>query len=400
MASFTYIILEQGDIDVDAWQPKWLVNVAAALEQSNRICHIGLYGVPPSQMGEILAAMHKPFPVLKYLNLESEDETVLVEPDLFLGGSASCLEYLQLATIPFPGLPELLSSATHLTDLRIKNISRSGYISPEEIVSCFPALTRLQTLILDFGSPGSFPIREHPPRPPPPTPTRTLLPALTSLRFRGVSEYLERLVAWIDTPRPLLDTLMVYLFRIFTADTDQLAQFVNCAPKLKAHDDAHVVFHHSTVHLKLGRVFQKGLRISCGAKSRQVSSAVQICTSSLDQAFIATLERLYIYDNFAYGQEDILTEKNHWLELLRPFTSVKSLYLTQEIVPRIAPALQELFGESAVGVLPALQTLFLENLNLSGPAQEAIGSYVSGREFSSHPVTFALWESNWTDRYM
>jgi F-box-like len=86
------IALEQYD---DDWQPKSGVdNVAAALEQNNRICQISLSGVPTSQMGEILAAMHKPFPVLTDLWLESDDETVSVDPDLSLGGPAPCLRFL------------------------------------------------------------------------------------------------------------------------------------------------------------------------------------------------------------------------------------------------------------------------------------------------------------------
>jgi hypothetical protein len=78
---------------------------------------------------------------------------------------------------------------------------------------------------------------------------------------------------------------------------------------------------------------------------------------------------------------------------------VKSLYLSQVVVPRIAPALQELIGERVAGpgVLPALQTLFLEDLNLSGPVQEAIGSFVSGRQFSSHPVAVSHWERRLSD---
>jgi hypothetical protein len=208
-------------------------------------------------MGEILAAMHKPFPVLTDLWLESDDETVSVDPDLFLGRSAPCLRFLQLAYIPFSGLPNLLFSTTHLTDLRLFNISHSGYISPEAMVSCFSALTRLETLILEFESPESFPIRE-PRRPPPPT--RTLLPALARLQFHVVSEYLEDLLVRIDTP--VLDDLQISIFRQFTPDTARLAQFINRTPKLKAHNEAHVAFHNSGVHLTLPRVFRKGLGIS------------------------------------------------------------------------------------------------------------------------------------------
>jgi hypothetical protein len=129
----------------------------------------------------------------------------------------------------------------------------------------------------------------------------------------------------------------------------------------------------------------------------QISSVSQVCTSSLSRAFSATVERLYICDYYASRRGDIRVESNHWLELLRPFTSVRSLYLSREIVSRIAPALEELIVERVTGVLPALQTLFLEDVNLSGPVQEAIWSFVSGREFSSHPVAVSRWERKWSD---
>jgi F-box-like len=379
------IVLMQCD---DDWQSKWGVdNVAVALEQNNRICQINLWSVPTSLMGEILAAMHKSFPVLTYLDLGTEDETLvtLVDPDLFLGGSAPCLRFLQLASIPFPGLPNLLFSATHLADLRLYNLSHSGYISPEAMVSCLSTLTRLETLILEFEPPESFPVREHR-RPPPPT--LTLLPALTRLHFRGVSEYLEDLVVRIDTP--LLDNFEITLPHQFIPDTAQLAQFIGRASKLKAHDGAHVVFHDSGVRLTLPRIFEKRLEISYEVVNWQVSSVAQVSTL-LSQAFSATVERLYICDDYAYWRGDIRVVNNHWLEFLRPFTSVKSLYLSRVIVQRIAPALQGLIGERVAGVLPALQTLFLEDLKLSGPVQEAIGSFVSRRQFSSHPVAVSQW---------
>jgi hypothetical protein len=386
------IALQQRD---DFWRPEWDVvdNVAAALEQNHRICQIGLWGVPTSQMEGILVGMHKSFPVLAYLNLEPEDETpVLVDPDLFLGGSAPCLRFLQLASIPFPGLPKLLSSATHLTDLRLLNLSHSGYISPEAMVSCISALTRLETLFLEFESPESFPVPEHR-RPPPPT--CTLLPALTWLQFNGVCEYLEDLVVRINTP--LLESLKITLFHQSIHDTARLVQLINRTPKLKALDVAHVTFGDFDVDLTLCRAYGKQLvEISYQVVDRRVSSVAQICTS-LSQAFSANVERLYIHDTGWHWRGDIRVENNHWLELFRPFTSVKSLHLCQAIVPLIAPALQELIGESVAGVLPALQTLFLEDPDLSGPVQEAIGSFVSGRQFSSHPVAVSHWEGRLSD---
>src|SRR6266849_6405333 len=96
------IVLEQYNGN---WEPKWgLVNVTAAFEQNNRICQIGLRGVSAWQMEEILVAMYRPFPFLSHLELQSIGETLatLVDPDLFLGGSApaSAISLVGLHFIP------------------------------------------------------------------------------------------------------------------------------------------------------------------------------------------------------------------------------------------------------------------------------------------------------------
>jgi len=55
----------------------------------------------------------------------------------------------------------------------------------------------------------------------------------------------------------------------------------------------------------------------------------------------------------------------------------------------VAPALQELAGERATEVLPALQNLFLRTLGRqpSGPVKEAIGQFIATRQPYGHPVT-------------
>lgn len=170
-------------------------------------------------------------------------------------------------------------------------------------------------------------------------------------------------------------------------------KFISHLPKLKAHNEAHVYFYESGVYLKLGRVFDKGLGISYQVVDWPVLSVAQVCTSSVFQAFSATVEHLYICDEYDSSWRDIQGESNRWLELLHPFTSVKSLYLSHVIVRCIAPALWELIGERVAGVLPAMQTLFLPDLDLLGPASvpEAIRSFVSGRQFFGRPVAVSHW---------
>jgi hypothetical protein len=105
------------------------------------------------------------------------------------------------------------------------------------------------------------------------------------------------------------------------------------------------------------------------------------------------VEHLYILEKKLSGprwQDDI--ESSQWFELLLPFTAVKCLYISSEFTPRIAPTLQELVGERVTEVLPALQTLFLEETMPSGPMQEAIEQWVAARQLAGHPVAVSRWE--------
>jgi hypothetical protein len=106
------------------------------------------------------------------------------------------------------------------------------------------------------------------------------------------------------------------------------------------------------------------------------------------------LEHLYIYD-FAYppSQWEDDTEDMQWLEVFRPFTAVKNLYVSQSFVPSVAPTLQELVGGRTTEVLPNLQNIFLEGLKPSEPIQEGIGEFVSARQLSGQPITVSLWEN-------
>jgi hypothetical protein len=379
-------------------------NLVAVLEHKGRVDKIELFDVNSSPLKKVLAAMQEPFPQLTHLLLESHDETVPVLPNLFLGGSAPCLQSLWLDRIPFPGLPKLLLSATYLVHLNLLNIPHSGYISPEAMVTALSTLTRLGLLSLGFQSPQSFPDQESRR---PPSLTRTFLPALTSLKFKGASEYLDVLVAHVDTPG--LNHLDITFFNQILFDTPQFIQFVSRTPKLKAPERALILFDVGGAMVNLlSRTSGYGysnLRISCRELDWQVSSLEQVCSSCLPP--FSTLEDLYIYeapylqpdrrdtlDNTLYNirntQDNI--ENTLWLELLHPFTAVKNLYLSEEFARHIAPALQELVGRNTTEVLPILQNMFLEGLQPSGPVQESIRKLVTARQVTALPITVTRWE--------
>jgi hypothetical protein len=235
---------------LDVWPPllicvidedytKWGVdNIVAALEHKDRICRFDLLAIPSSQEEKVLARIQQPFPALREMGLQFENgnRAALIDPASFLGGSVPHLQKLWLVRIPFPGLPSLLLSATHLVELVLVDIPYSGFISPNQMVTCLSVLTKLERLEIIFGSPRIRPDRNK--RSPPQT--RTLLPVLTKLHFEGVRQYLEDLVVQIDAP--LLDKLEIS-HRI--SDIPQLTEFIHRTPRLanvKAHVDVHSLY--------------------------------------------------------------------------------------------------------------------------------------------------------------
>jgi hypothetical protein len=371
--------------------------ILAVLERSDRVVGINLYRVNVSNLETVLAAMQVPFPELTRLVLSLEDGTVSVLPDSFLGGSAPRLEYFWLDRIPFPGLPKLLSSATHLVTLCLHNIPHSGYISPEAIVAVLSALTSLEYLSLQFKSPRSRPDRAN--RRLPPT-TRSILPVLVSFRFQGVCEYLEDVVTRIDAPR--VNELDITLFNQILFDMPQFTQFSSRSPALETLEEAHVVFEDDAAEVKFSSQTSGygmlNMKIPCVELDWQVSSMEQVCNLCLSP--ISALEDLYIYEHPncpPVWQDNI--ENTLWLELLQPFPAVKNLYLSDEIARRIVPALQELIGSRATEVLPTLQSIFLEELPPSGTVQEGIQWFVATRQLASHKVAVSRWDNSKYDMF-
>jgi hypothetical protein len=211
-----------------------IANMIAVVERSDRVRSIDLdFLSRSSKVEKVWAAMQEPFPELVHMKMCCY-KTKKVVPDSFLGGSAPRLRFLELFGIPFPEIPKLLLSTTHLDTLDLYDIPHSGYFSPEAIVTGLSRTTSLNKLSIVFRSPQSRPDPESQ-RPLPPT--RTDLPALTYIKFKGTCEYLDDLVARIDTPR--LKDFLLNIFNPFDCDTHQLHQFVSRTPTLKAHNETH-----------------------------------------------------------------------------------------------------------------------------------------------------------------
>jgi hypothetical protein len=194
-------------------------------------------------------------------------------------------------------------------------------------------------------------------------------------------------VARLDAPR--LNDFGTTFFNDIDFDVPQFTQFISRTPTMEAFDKATVVLSYdsATIELSLstfdGRTLKVG--ISCEMPDWQVSFLEQVCTSSLPP--LSVLDDLYITNRRSLG--DVIDNLS-WLEL-HPFATLKNLYLSEAIAPRIVPALQELVAGRVTDVLPNLQNFFVEELQPSGPVQEGIRKFIAARQLTGHPITVSRW---------
>jgi hypothetical protein len=212
------------------------------------------------------------------------------------------------------------------------------------------------------------------------------------LEFRGVSEYLEVLMARIHAP--VLNYLEITFFNQAVFHTSHLSQFVSRIPKFKSLEEARVVFSGGNISVRVPSPTQTLGRtvLSVGISHKDPnwwpSSLAELYTSALP--LFLTVEHLYMRLPPAHW---LLTEDSEWLELLHPFAAVKNLYLSKNVALRVAPALQELASdERQIEELPALQNIFFADLEQPGSVQKAINYFAYTRWLSGQPVAVYPWE--------
>ena len=361
-------------------------NIIAALEQRDRVRQITLEDMPGSNMDTLVPEMLGPFPMLQGITFEASysvysHAAMAVVPDSFLGGSAPQLQQLTFRAIPFPALPTLLSSAINLVDLELLGILRSGYISPEVMVTCLSAMPRLSTFRFEFDSPESFPNREtrhHPPL------ARSTLPALRELFFGGIIEYFEDLVARVDTP--VIRVLEMTFFHRHIYDFSQLSQFIGRIEAFKSPYYADIYFLDDAAQVSVSpRRCTNGptclsLGISCYELHPQLRSLVQVCSSSLLPFSNAKSLDTFSYYRLRRSQWELPTAEDVlWLDLLRQFSAVKYLDIYENILEPVAYTLNEVVKERITEVFPAIRNLSVGEHLPSGLVLSAMEKFAAER---------------------
>ncbi|KAH9971596.1 hypothetical protein BGW80DRAFT_1253316 [Lactifluus volemus] len=242
------------------------------------------------------------------------------------------------------------------------------------------ALTNLFRLSIGFISPAS---RPDPTTRHPPSLTRAVLPTLVTFYFHGVSEYLEDLIAQIDTPQ--LHTVTITFFNQLVFGFQQLPQFIIHLP---TPDTAKISTYTNRVEMNFcSSADDFSFQILSRRIDWQVSSVAQICNQLSEPFIVSSIKKLYIFERSGMSPSTLEDEmdETQWLELFRPFTAVRTLCISHKIQSHVMSALRGLSGELAMQVLPAFEKLYLLGFH-PDLERDDMGPFMTARQGSAHPV--------------
>ena len=353
-------------------------NIICALEQSDRVSAISL--TLTNSLLEKLSTIPEPFLELEELVLLSQDKLRLTLPSAFRWGAR--LRTLHVTRIVIPALPRLLSSSTDLVDLQLHEIPIAGCIPPQEFANALSGSSHLRLLSLHFHS---LPPRRNYVGLPPPG-HHIVLPALTCLKYRGSSKYLDTFVTRIDAPR--LGDIDITFFSQPTMDALQLGHFIERIGMSTALSEANIQasIHAISISFKNPSTSTSlRLQIPCKQLDWQLSSMAQVC-DQLSPLTVGVQHLVFNTNDWSSGQDDVNGEQ--WLQLVRSFRGARTLSLAGELVIGLLRALRQADeGYTTDTVLPALSNLRVQKpMFLDLPFWDVARSLVTSRGLSCQPI--------------
>lgn len=393
-----------------------------ALQHLSR-AHEIMLSAPQSTLAEIVNAMLDTAPMLRRLILHTESRAFVL-PKSFLDGDAPQLRHLELHGVSLPTLHPLLPSATSLVSLILERIPSSVYFSPESLIAHIRTMPNLRTLSVGFLSVA--PGRLLPPGQR--SQAHIELPALKQLVYRGLSAYLESLLARIRTP--VIQDIDIMLFNQLTLRIPHICTFISDLETFQpttaridfAQTSAHILLTVPSMALQSSEPQSQSpdisLGMSCPRFDFQLSAMTQICSvlsgagtvsgAGLARAnLVLPVEELMLgfyqgelSEDWRGGEDGV--DSSLWRTLLTPFRQTRTLRvhvaLAADLEHALRPPQPQQDGLAPVGealgleqelLFPELRTIVLlhgDDKRVLAGASEALRSFVNERNRVGHLV--------------
>ncbi|KAI0249399.1 hypothetical protein BJV78DRAFT_703185 [Lactifluus subvellereus] len=212
--------------------------------------------------------------------------------------------------------------------------------------------------------------------------TYITLPNLRRFSFKGVSAYLEGLLAQISAP--VLSELEIVLFNQLTFTVPHLLQFMDTS-EIPSVSTIRLDFMADGLILR-GRYQGKWpafyLKVLCRPLDWQVSSAAQILGAL--HPILSVVEKLTLSQSPEWHNK---VDRTQWHQLLRPFSNLKTLHVQNDLVGKLSRSLRTDDGEPPLELLPNLN-----EVGYSGgdDARDAFTPFINERQEAGHPVNLTM----------
>lgn len=365
-------------------------NILLSLQRRHHMRRV-LLSAPTPALQKMIVPLDDEFPLLDSLAITSVsdgDSTGVILPRSL---RAPNLRHLILMNVALQTGTPILTTPIHLVTLVLEGIPSSAHVPPEYLVDLLEFMPQLKILSVGFHPPvpadrdlDTQPLALEAPK------TFITLRRLKQLQFRGVSAYLEGLLARIDAP-----VLRLFYVRFFNQRSfgtlPNLSRFLDTTTELRFRA-AEMNFHmHSvTIDMVNVRPAHRGntslfrLRAKGNQLDWQIASASQIC-SALVPVFSVTEELTFGYRAHEISSSDTRSNDSRvkWHKILRQFGSVKILKVADGLVEELSLHLQSDGEEPLLGLLPKLQQI---EVPVWGDVENAFAAFVDSRRIAGHPV--------------
>jgi len=375
--------------DGNSMQEEQKADVVAAFKHSHRIREIDL--LITMDYSFLTSIRNKSFPELEHLALIGPPSITL--PPEFLGRSTPLprLRHILLIGLHIPALSKLLLASRGLVSLHLDshNLTRTGFISPEDLSTALSSTTQLE--YLHFTCPR-LPIGFYSELTSINAST-LVLPALTFFYFSGLIEYLEKLVFQIHPPH-LMEFIVSFNQNIHYVP--QLSRFISRTEQLSSLPfQTSISLGFGTIEIEhhfrrlsspqeVSRTHFKNFYM----EDWQDSRVGHICAQLSPLASSVKQLKLSVFNLYLARQARDTADPAPWLQLLTLYDSVEEIELEcfgrGEPCIGFARALQQSTWESAQELLPALRVLRIRGFD-SRPIRLTM-LFAAARQLTGRPV--------------
>jgi hypothetical protein len=213
-----------------------------------------------------------------------------------------------------------------------------------------------------------------------------VIPSLTRLDFRGISEYLEDLVAGIDAP--YLQDIELKFSNKSIPNLPKLSEFIDRMGIHKSHRRVDILSSADAISVSFIQPRAPTcikLQVSSTHSSTQLFTIARIFTRF--SSSLLDLEDLRIGSTRPFAwQYSLKDELLPWLKFLKAFAGVKWFHIAGNFMTDIISALK-IPDEQREAVLPALRKLYISQ---PGPhhasLREGVVAFMTSRRLSGHPI--------------